>query len=121
MNREIKFRIWNGRKMIFGPTDDNPNSSWILAFSNTVNYPLQQYTGLKDKNSKDIYEGDFVRIFYHDKVDSNGDTVKCEWSKIEIVSWYSNWTKFAIGLCGLSLPTNPNDIEIVGNIFENKK
>lgn len=47
--REIKFRAWDGinKKMIYGPTPDNPSSSWVLALPDEI--IKMQYTGLKDE------------------------------------------------------------------------
>ena len=59
MKREIKFRVWLNNQMCYPGNeiaeiyfDGNPwdNSSGIL----------MQYTGLKDKNGKEVYEGDIV-------------------------------------------------------------
>jgi len=53
--RKIKFRAWDtiSKKMTYGPTADNPSSICKVLL------PMQ-YTGLRDKNGKEIYEGDIL-------------------------------------------------------------
>lgn len=66
--REIKFRVWDEDKMInLGDAYDRD----LISFSRVVdNYmrsefegvKLLEFTGLKDKNGKDVYEGDIIRF-----------------------------------------------------------
>ena len=81
MNREIKFRIWDieNKEMLkvqeldFEPTfyggkiairPDKYND-----YFDTEDMILMQYTGLHDKNGKEIYEGDIVKVTYKNETE----------------------------------------------------
>lgn len=69
-NREIKFRAWNTEtnKMsksfemghVVSFTDEKGLGQIMSCF--TPGLELMQYTGLKDKNGKEIYEGDYLKF-----------------------------------------------------------
>lgn len=65
--REIKFRVWNKNRNMFiidGMTpkeiQDDATQSMELPMMTSEDCVWQQYTGLKDKNEVEIYEGDIV-------------------------------------------------------------
>ena len=75
MNREIKFRAWDGYKMYY-PNDESNYGVRIGGEiyelyqdgPDHIRYhplpdgsSLMQYTGIKDKNGKEIYEGDIIK------------------------------------------------------------
>lgn len=69
MAREIKFRVWDGEgKMLTWEQVKHHGAGWLLNQSQ-VKKPMQ-YTGLKDRHGREIYEGDVIRSF-----DSNGNAI----------------------------------------------
>jgi len=99
--RDIRFRAWDGKKITkeFALWSDGRIHSRISGFAKKPEpLILMQYTGLNDKNSKEIYEGDIVYL-------AGYGNYQVEFPFIEL---YEAGAENDIG-------------EIIGNIYENKE
>lgn len=119
MNRVIKFRAWDGSDMHDDFVIVSPSITTIGCAinkgiedmqQNSENWVIMQFTGLTDKNGKEIYEGDIL------KGSSKIYTYRVEY----------NAPKFVIHVNEYDLRNQtydlvrPTDYEIIGNIFEHE-
>lgn len=81
------------------------------------NLGFQQYTGIKDKNGKEIFDGDIIQ--YNNKSSYDGINFVVEWSILNL-GWVFK-SDFGDVLTNEYTPNGYrfDNIEIVGNVFEN--
>jgi len=133
LKREIKFRAYcdvsdlgeNETKMLYFTEGKYDNGLWFENTSDHINEylsPLMQYTGLKDKNGVEIYEGDIISIHspYIDK------SLPWKPATTKFVGWHKDgfWNLFKkdqtdyVGFRGI-LQSNLQYYTVIGNIHEN--
>ena len=113
--REIKFRLYdkdNAAMFDWVWVKDNPE----IIVSGLMNQKLMQYTGLKDKNGVEIYEGDILewRVFnganiFEVKFLYGGFKATQPNGYIEDLYYF------------IEAVTEGNKITVIGNIYENKE
>lgn len=122
MKREIKFRAWDKAQecylydvqgaydMLSGCVKYENGENAVYdeecfdEFLDNDHYVVEQYTGMHDKNGREIYEGDIV---------------KNEYGKVMEVQYNPRSAAFGVGDYYFGTIGSGKILEVIGNIFEN--
>lgn len=124
--KEIKYRAWDKVNEIICDVQgisfyhdsisvDRGDGTYFA--NHASNFELMQFTGLKDKNGVEIYEGDILYVEQIGVIDSyipHKKNVAVRYEERDTAFIFDEEIGFVIGLYSM-----PRELEVIGNIYEN--
>ena len=132
MSREHKYRVYipDTNKFVYLGINDFDYSDRYL---DDGKYPIQQYTGLTDKNNIEVYDGDIVKInrcytrpFVNEKQQIDYKFIDDGEVEVGKVLWGWNTQKYLVSYEHIryddieDFDKPSHRVEVIGNIFEHK-
>lgn len=126
--RELKFRAWAKYE------NSNPHMTYmmdgkqggrLIDLTSDDNWMVMQYTGLKDKNDIDIYEGDIVRRYGGGLLGDPSEALFTGEVVFTQHGYKAKYTQPQPGTAGHIIEAaygnlfNESELEVIGNIYEN--
>lgn len=135
MSREIKFRVWDktsdsmlyqddferveldtkNKMVTLIAEEESDKSHYVLDYEDGIEAEILQYTGLKDKNGKEIYEGDILINTNKSKLNLGIENQKY------LIVYRALGFDLKPLFKGMALKFNYTDLELIGNIYENQE
>ena len=110
--RELKFRAWNNEQKKFEYFELH-NITVPDRLLTQDKFPVQQWTGLYDKNKKPIYEGDIISYLQH-LFNASPDNYPVKTKEVKWKNMKGCWNVY-------ESQAGEDNLEVIGNIFENEK
>ena len=120
--REIKFRAWDKKNKEWVKHFEISKDGLVVVYELNANiiksrsrndFTLMQYTGLKDKNGKEIYEGDIVECLFYNNLNIPIEKV------LSVIFKNGSFGVFDGKDFKVFGSDSTKSIEVIGNVYEN--
>lgn len=135
MNREIKFRVWDKtsesmlyqddferveldtkNKMVALIAEEESNKPhYVLDYEDGIEAEIMQYTGLKDVNGKEVYEGDIVSFYNDEEYMFKSTNALVIYESAAFILEHEKLGKEYLG----EVDIEGMCVKVIGNIYEN--
>ena len=135
MSRDIKYRVWDktsdsmlyqddferveidtkNKMVTLIAEEESDKSHYVLDYEDGIEAEIMRYTGLKDKNGKEIYEGDIVSFYNDEEYRFKSTNALVIYDSAAFMLEHKKLGKEYLG----EIDIENMCIKIIGNIYEN--